>query len=767
MTFINKIKDLAIKGWYTNKILPSISIAQAIHESASGTSVLGKTYNNLYGIKWTSDFSGKKINLPTKEHDKNNGSYQINADFRWYNSWEESVLDYTAFFTNTPWRTENYKHVVGEKDYKVAAKALQAAGYATDQNYATKIINTVERYNLTQFDVEAFNGSPSNITKVKKIVGGTLSSLAETAIKNYNVTLIGDSLGVGTHPKLTNTFKTFNHDTLGSRQITHVTDSLNGTKVLTTLKNSGNLKDYVIVILGTNRGVTKSEIDNFVSIAGSNRKIIFVDTNSAVNHKSTVASAYKEASERFNNVYYANWSSYSKSSRAVYYGSDNIHMTDEGYSAHASFIKQAVYEVGVGVKPNSIGTGKPADLTEYYGIEDIDFNEDGITSPLGESILYNYSASDLWDIEIDGQIFWTEEIIHVDSDDPEVILAKGIAYLKENAQPNVQYEVDLAELPHEVSIGDTGIMIDHHFNPPVYIQARVTDLITSETDPNGNKAVIGNVVVLYPQDKTEILKIQEDLKDIRKNLVEDYRKGEPVVLEIESTGGTLISSETQLITRAYQGSIEVTERFHNWKWERDSKSQELDAAFNEMLKHTSNSSHLTVYHSDLFEKESVFRVTLYDDDNKVIASAFVSLAADMKVKDIDVHDLKNMYEFQYVEFPSGEKELLLDSYGVYTYNLPSDYSVTYPVLDLELGARGDIRRYITCAVWANNENVSDKIDLIKYVWLERTRNRRDSQVNISDFDIIARGSRTLELTSAIASRKNLIAVQIEDEDGYI
>lgn len=271
----------------------------------------------------------------------------------------------------------------------------------------------------------------------------------------------------------------------------------------------------------------------------------------------------------------------------------------------------------------------------------------------------------------------------------------------------------------------------------------------------------------HPEDKTGILKIQEDLKDVRKNLIEDYRKGEPVVLEIESTGGTLVSSETQLITRAFQGTIEVTERFHNWKWERDSKSQELDAAFNEMLKHTSNSSHLTVYHSDLFEKESVFRVTLYDDDNKVIASAFVSLAADMKVEDIDVHDLKNMYEFQYVEFPSGEKELLLDSYGVYTYNLPSDYSVTYPILDLELGARGDIRRYITCAVWANNENVSDKIDLIKYVWLERTRNRRDSQVNISDFDIIARGSRTLELTSAIASRKNLIAVQIEDEDGYI
>jgi len=144
----------------------------------------------------------------------------------------------------------------------------------------------------------------------------------------------------------------------------------------------------------------------------------------------------------------------------------------------------------------------------------------------------------------------------------------------------------------------------------------------------------------HPEDKTGILKIQEDLKDVRKNLIEDYRKGEPVVLEIESTGGTLVSNETQLITRAFQGTIEVTERFHNWKWERDSKSQELDAAFNEMLKHTSNSSHLTVYHSDLFEKESVFRVTLYDDDNKVIASAFVSLAADMKVEDIDVHDLK-------------------------------------------------------------------------------------------------------------------------------
>ena len=92
----------------------------------------------------------------------------------------------------------------------------------------------------------------------------------------------------------------------------HTTASLNATTAIQSMLNSGNLQKNVVLILGTNRGVTAQEIDNVVSICGRDRNIILVDTASEVNHRNAVSNAYNEASKRHDNVYYANWSDYSE-----------------------------------------------------------------------------------------------------------------------------------------------------------------------------------------------------------------------------------------------------------------------------------------------------------------------------------------------------------------------------------------------------------------------------------------------------------------------
>lgn len=150
--FINKVKDGAIEGWKKHKILPSASISQAILESNWGRSKLAKEANNLFGIK--GDYKGKSVTVTTKEWD---GSKMIDIDagFRKYPSWNESIEDHGTFFTSTDWRKNNYKNVIGETNYKDMAKALSGAGYATDPAYADKLINIVEEYNLTKYDKEA------------------------------------------------------------------------------------------------------------------------------------------------------------------------------------------------------------------------------------------------------------------------------------------------------------------------------------------------------------------------------------------------------------------------------------------------------------------------------------------------------------------------------------------------------------------------------------------------------------------------------------
>ena len=148
--FIQTIAD-TLSG-QTLKILPSVTIAQAILESNWGRSELATGGNNLFGIKASPDWTGEVYRMMTKEQNSVGEIYTIEADFRKYRSYKESIKDHDDFFTSTPWRSNNYKRVLEAKEYKTQAQALQSCGYATDINYAKKLISLIERLGLQQYD---------------------------------------------------------------------------------------------------------------------------------------------------------------------------------------------------------------------------------------------------------------------------------------------------------------------------------------------------------------------------------------------------------------------------------------------------------------------------------------------------------------------------------------------------------------------------------------------------------------------------------------
>ena len=150
--FIDKVKDGAIAGWYEGKILPSVTIAQACLESGWGTSELATKANNLFGIKAKEDWKGESYTVRTAEYDKNNKKFYIDAAFRKYRNWQCSLVDHARFFHTPAWREGNYKNVIGEVDYRKACKALQSAGYATSQSYASQLIGLIEMYHLDKYD---------------------------------------------------------------------------------------------------------------------------------------------------------------------------------------------------------------------------------------------------------------------------------------------------------------------------------------------------------------------------------------------------------------------------------------------------------------------------------------------------------------------------------------------------------------------------------------------------------------------------------------
>ena len=149
--FINSVANGAVK--YCNEYggMPSLVIAQAILESGWGGSSLGEKYNNLFGIKVGTDsgWTGGSVNLVTGEQDKGGNYYDTHADFRVYDSIEDSIKDHQMLFVNNPKR---YGDVLKAQDYVEACEAIGKSGYATSHNYGDNLKGYIEMYDLNQYD---------------------------------------------------------------------------------------------------------------------------------------------------------------------------------------------------------------------------------------------------------------------------------------------------------------------------------------------------------------------------------------------------------------------------------------------------------------------------------------------------------------------------------------------------------------------------------------------------------------------------------------
>ena len=162
--FINKISPLAQKAWETDKILPSLTIAQAILESDWGRSELAINANALFGIKAHTDPTHKKTYTKTTWEYSSGKYIQIEAKFKAYDSWEESIKDRSKYLANRYiGGVHIYKDLIGETNYKKACEKIYKAGYATDPNYPKKLIDIIEKYKLNKFDED--NTISGEITK--------------------------------------------------------------------------------------------------------------------------------------------------------------------------------------------------------------------------------------------------------------------------------------------------------------------------------------------------------------------------------------------------------------------------------------------------------------------------------------------------------------------------------------------------------------------------------------------------------------------------
>ena len=146
--YIEQYKHLAVVGQMIDGIPASITLAQAIIESAWGRSDLALKSNNHFGLK------ARNKNEPfvaAKDDEKDHYGRIISSRFKKFATVEESFQAHGVFLrTNDRYRT---LFTFDRADYRRWAIGLQNAGYATNPNYAQNLIQCIETYKLYELDV--------------------------------------------------------------------------------------------------------------------------------------------------------------------------------------------------------------------------------------------------------------------------------------------------------------------------------------------------------------------------------------------------------------------------------------------------------------------------------------------------------------------------------------------------------------------------------------------------------------------------------------
>ena len=139
--YFDQYKDIAIEQMLHYNIPASITLAQGVFESGAGRSELARKANNHFGIRCNYGWAGK-----TSYHDDD----ERNECFRAYDSAYESYEDHSKFLVNG----KRYRSLFDLKvtDYKGWARGLKAAGYATNPQYADKLIEIIQLYKLYRYD---------------------------------------------------------------------------------------------------------------------------------------------------------------------------------------------------------------------------------------------------------------------------------------------------------------------------------------------------------------------------------------------------------------------------------------------------------------------------------------------------------------------------------------------------------------------------------------------------------------------------------------
>lgn len=148
--YISTYSEMAVEQQARHGIPASITLAQGLLESAAGRSTLAVNGNNHFGIKCHKGWTGDTL---LRNDDA------ANECFRSYDNVSQSFDDHSRFLLKSRYAP---LFELDPLDYAGWARGLRQCGYATDPNYASRLITIIERYALYLFDTPEGRNAEEN-----------------------------------------------------------------------------------------------------------------------------------------------------------------------------------------------------------------------------------------------------------------------------------------------------------------------------------------------------------------------------------------------------------------------------------------------------------------------------------------------------------------------------------------------------------------------------------------------------------------------------
>jgi flagellum-specific peptidoglycan hydrolase FlgJ len=170
--FISLIAPGAVAAQQRYGVPASVTIAQAIEESAWGQSSLADRYHNLFGIKGAGPAGS--VTLPTREFE--NGRWvTIDARFAVYHNDAQSIAGHAELLATSGY----YTRAMADRAHPDAFAHDLTGVYATDPGYGANLIALMKLYNLYQYDTAPT--APTAPTAASAAANPTRHTTARTA----------------------------------------------------------------------------------------------------------------------------------------------------------------------------------------------------------------------------------------------------------------------------------------------------------------------------------------------------------------------------------------------------------------------------------------------------------------------------------------------------------------------------------------------------------------------------------------------------------